>query len=50
MNGCYLQENDTKLVLQHLADLWGYDVLLQEIDSSSTVAREHAASPRKIVQ
>ncbi|NKL98849.1 MULTISPECIES: SpoVR family protein [Rhizobium] len=50
MNGCYLQENDTKLVLQHLADLWGYDVLLQEIDSSSTVAREHTASPRKIVQ
>ncbi|EJC67262.1 hypothetical protein Rleg5DRAFT_2995 [Rhizobium leguminosarum bv. viciae WSM1455] len=50
MNRCYLQDNDTKLVLQHLADLWGYDVLLQEIDSSSTVAREHAASPRKIVQ
>ncbi|MGO8142548.1 SpoVR family protein [Rhizobium leguminosarum] len=50
MNGCYLQDNDTKLVLQHLADLWGYDVLLQEIDSSSTVAREHTASPRKIVQ
>ncbi|MGR9129974.1 SpoVR family protein [Rhizobium leguminosarum] len=50
MNGCYLQENDTKLVLQHLADLWGYDVLLQEIDSSSAVAREHTASPRKIVQ
>jgi stage V sporulation protein R len=50
MNGCYLQENDTKLVLQHLADLWGYDVLLQEIDGSSTVAREYAASPRKIVQ
>ncbi|MBY2964627.1 SpoVR family protein [Rhizobium leguminosarum] len=50
MNGCYLQENDTKLVLQHLADLWGYDVLLQEIDSSSAVAKEHTASPRKIVQ
>ncbi|MBX4896717.1 SpoVR family protein [Rhizobium bangladeshense] len=49
-NGCYLQESDTKLVLQHLADLWGYDVLLQEIDGSNTVAREHAATPRKIVQ
>ncbi|ARM89150.1 SpoVR family sporulation protein [Rhizobium sp. CIAT894] len=50
MNGCYLQEDDTKLVLQHLADLWGYDVLLQEIDGSNTVGREHTASPRKIVQ
>ncbi|MEI1246422.1 SpoVR family protein [Rhizobium aouanii] len=50
MNGCYLQEADMKLVLQHLADLWGYDVLLQEIDDSNTVAREHTASPRKIVQ
>ncbi|MBY3181523.1 SpoVR family protein [Rhizobium sp. 25PS6] len=50
MNGCYLQEADMKLVLQHLADLWGYDVLLQEIDDSNIVAREHTASPRKIVQ
>jgi len=50
MNGCHLQEADTTLVVQHLADLWGYDVLLQEIDSSNTVAREYAASPRKIVQ
>ncbi|MBY5640827.1 SpoVR family protein [Rhizobium leguminosarum bv. viciae 248] len=50
MNGCYLQEADMKLVLQHLADLWGYDVLLQEIDDSNIVAREHTASPRKIIQ
>ncbi|MBY5687818.1 SpoVR family protein [Rhizobium leguminosarum] len=49
MNGCYLQEADMKLVLQHLADLWGYDVLLQEIDDSNIVAREHTASPRKII-
>ncbi|MBB3133376.1 stage V sporulation protein R [Rhizobium pisi] len=50
VNDCYLQETDMKLVLQHLADLWGYDVLLQEIDGSNVVAREHTASPRKIVQ
>ncbi|MFL5017711.1 MAG: SpoVR family protein [Rhizobium sp.] len=50
MNGCYLQEADMKLVLQHLADLWGYEVLLQEIDDSNSVAREHTASPRKIIQ
>ncbi|MBW8788747.1 MAG: SpoVR family protein [Rhizobium leguminosarum] len=50
VNGCYLQEADMKLVLQHLADLWGYEVLLQEIDDSNSVAREHTASPRKIIQ
>ncbi|NNH64920.1 SpoVR family protein [Rhizobium laguerreae] len=50
VNGCYLQEADMKLVLQHLADLWGYEVLLQEIDDSISVAREHTASPRKIIQ
>ncbi|MBB6223535.1 spore cortex formation protein SpoVR/YcgB (stage V sporulation) [Rhizobium leguminosarum] len=50
MSGSYLQEADTRAVLQHLADLWGYDVLLQEIDGSNSVAREHTASPRKIVQ
>ncbi len=45
-NDWMLQENDTKLVLQHLADLWGYDVLLQEIDGSDAVVAEHHASPR----
>lgn len=45
-NDWMLQENDTKLVLQHLADLWGYDVLLQEIDGSDAVIAEHHASPR----
>ena len=34
-------------MLQHLADLWGYDVLLKEIDpASDSVLKEHAASPR----
>jgi len=34
-------------VLQHLADLWGYDVLLQEVDpSEEAVIEEHIASPR----
>jgi stage V sporulation protein R len=42
-----LDEADAKRVLQHLADLWTYDVLLQEIDASETVRREHAASPRE---
>jgi stage V sporulation protein R len=33
-------------VLQHLADLWTYDVLLREVDASGTVLKEHSASPR----
>ncbi len=42
-----LAEADAKRVLQHLADLWTYDVLLQEVDASDTVLKEHQASPRE---
>ncbi|MGO4711728.1 SpoVR family protein [Bradyrhizobium sp. 2TAF24] len=48
INGSLLDEVDAKRVLQHLADLWSYDVLLKEVDASDTVLKEHAASPRKI--
>jgi len=35
-------------VMQHLADLWGYDVLLKEVDAASgTVLKEHTASARR---
>jgi hypothetical protein len=33
-----------KRALQHLADLWSYDVLLHEVNSSGTTLREHLAS------
>ena len=33
-------------MLQHLADLWSYDVMLREVDVRDTVLKEHAASPR----
>jgi len=46
VHGSLLEEQDAKRVLQHLADLWTYDVLLREVDSSGTVLKEHAASPR----
>ena len=46
VNGALLQENDAKLVLQHLATLWTYDVLLQEVDATGAVLKELAASPR----
>jgi spore cortex formation protein SpoVR/YcgB (stage V sporulation) len=47
LNRVLLEEKDARMVLQHLADLWGYDVLMKEIDpSNDSVLKEHAASPR----
>jgi spore cortex formation protein SpoVR/YcgB (stage V sporulation) len=45
VNGATLQEADAKRVLQHLADLWSYGVLLHEVNSSDTILKEHSASP-----
>jgi stage V sporulation protein R len=48
LNRILLDEADARRVLQHLADLWGYDVVMQEIEpSSGTVLKEHAASARR---
>lgn len=47
LNRILLEERDTRMVLQHLADLWGYDVLLKEVDpATDAVLKEHAATPR----
>ena len=47
LNRVLLEERDARLVLQHLADLWGYDVLMKEVDSATaSVLKEHAASSR----
>ena len=48
VNGALLHEADAKLVLQHLADLWSYDVLLTEVDAADSVLKQHSASPRKM--
>ena len=48
VNGALLHEAETKLVLQHLADLWSYDVLLTEVDAANSVLKQHTASPRTI--
>jgi stage V sporulation protein R len=48
VNGAQLNEADTKRVLQHLADLWSYDVSLAEIDSTGKVLKEYTLSPRAI--
>ena len=47
LDGQLLQPDDCRRVLQHLADLWSYDVVLREVDEGSgTVLHEHQVSPR----
>ena len=48
VNGALLNEADAKRVLQHLADLWSYDVALTETDVAGTLVKEHLASPRGV--
>ncbi len=48
VKGAQLNETDAKRVLQHLADLWSYDVSLTEVDATDTVLREYVASPRQL--
>jgi spore cortex formation protein SpoVR/YcgB (stage V sporulation) len=46
IKGAQLNEIDAKRVLQHLADLWSYDVALVEVDSSDKVLKEYVLNPR----
>ncbi len=46
VKGAQLNETDARRVLQHLADLWSYDVALTEIDGSDKVLKEYVVSPR----
>ena len=48
IKGSQLNETDAKRVLQHLADLWTYDVALIEVDANDKVLREYVVSPRPI--
>jgi len=45
LDGAPLAEEDTRRTLAHLADLWGYGVVLREIDGANVV-HEFEASPR----
>jgi stage V sporulation protein R len=47
MDGIMLEENDLQRVLQHVADLWGYDVKLVELDDGDAEFADHTASPRR---
>ena len=44
-----LNEADARRVLQHLADLWSYDVSLSEVDAADNVLKEYLVSPRPLV-
>ena len=45
-DGIVLDEEDADMVLQHLADLWGYEVLLREVDADDgRILDEHVAEP-----
>ena len=49
INGALLHQEDVARVLQHLADLWGYDVILKEVDSATgALVREHTAHARPL--
>ncbi len=47
-NGILLEADDAARVLQHLADLWGYEVVLREIDPAGDVLREHRGVPQRV--
>jgi spore cortex formation protein SpoVR/YcgB (stage V sporulation) len=47
LDGVLLDERPTRDVLQHLANLWGYDVCLREHDDvAGGTAKEHLVQPR----
>jgi spore cortex formation protein SpoVR/YcgB (stage V sporulation) len=48
VKGAQLNETDARRVLQHLADLWSYDVVLVEVDATGTVLKEYVVSPRGV--
>ena len=49
VGGAQLQEKDAEHVLQHLADLWGYDVSLAEVDAGNTMLKEYLVKPRSSI-
>jgi stage V sporulation protein R len=47
-SGILTAEKDTMMVLQKLADLWGYDVMLTEVEAQSdTVLKQHSIGPQR---
>jgi spore cortex formation protein SpoVR/YcgB (stage V sporulation) len=48
VKGARLNETDAVHVLQHLANLWSYDVSLVEVDEADVVLKEHKMTPRTV--
>jgi stage V sporulation protein R len=48
VKGAQLNEADARRVLQHLADLWSYDVSLVEVDNTDTILKEYVVGPRAV--
>jgi len=50
MNQIVLEEEETRAVLQHLSDLWGYEVVLEEVDAATGARlKKHTVGPRMIL-
>jgi len=46
LDGVQLDESDAAMVLQNLANLWGYEVLLKEVESETRKElKSHSAQP-----
>ena len=45
VDGVTLEEDDAERVLQHLANLWGYEVHLVETNDQGDLATKHHAEP-----
>ena len=48
VKGAQLNEADARRVLQHLADLWSYDVSLVEVDATDTILKEYVVGPHAL--
>jgi stage V sporulation protein R len=47
-SGILAHEKDTAAVLRHLANLWGYEVVLTEVEASTDkVLKTHKAAPAR---
>jgi stage V sporulation protein R len=47
LDGILLQAEDARRVLQHISDLWGYEVMLEEVDADSGITlKEHKTTAR----
>lgn len=50
VNQTVLEEREARAVLQHLADLWGYEVSLEEVEAGTGARlKKHTVGPRMIL-